>query len=374
MKSIQLFLLLMLVGISLQAQPPRPAPTPNDTLNSTKILADGRVIFSIYAPKAVSVTLIGDFLKEYKPINLVKNEVGVWSYTSDVLTPELYSYDFTVDGVKTLDPKNSLITEGLNGYNNCFEMPGKAFDYCAIKEVPHGNLQKVWYFSKVTGKTTRFHVYTPPGYENSKEKLPVLYLQHGGGDNDASWSGIGRANFIMDNLYAEKKAVPMIIVMPMGNPARKFYANPGIDEDPYYKQVFDEIMPLVAQKFRVLTDRYHTAYAGLSMGGLQAMNMAIFSPQRFGYVLPLSTGFFPPQIKMLEEKYADALRNPEINKLKLFWICMGGTKDIAYQNGLNNNTVFDKFGIKYQKANYDAGHTYITWRHNLAEFAPMLFK
>jgi len=369
-----LFFLAVLTAFVVNAQPPRPAPTPNDTLNSTKVLKDGRVMFSIYAPKASQVTLSGDFLKEYKPVQLVKNDLGVWSYTSDAVSPDVYSYDFVVDGVKTLDPKNVLLKEGENGYSNYFEVSGPESAYASIQNVPHGNLQKVWFFSKVTGKMTRFHVYTPPGYEKMKDKLPVLYLQHGGGDNDASWSTVGRANFIMDNLYAARKAVPMIVVMPMGHPGVGFFMNPGIDEDPYYKQMFDEIMPLVAEKFRALTDRYHTAYAGLSMGGLQAMNMALFSPQRFGYVLPLSTGYFPPQIKLLEEKYAAALRNPEINKLKLFWICMGGQKDIAYQNGLNCNALFDKFGIKYEKANYDAGHTFITWRHNLEEFAPKLFK
>lgn len=358
----------------IQAQPPRPAPTPNDTLQSVRVLPNNQVVFSIYAPKANQVLISGDFSKTYGPLNLVKNEQGVWSLITETLVPEVYSYDLVVDGVKTLDPKNTLLKAAENGYSNYFELPGKESAYCSMQNVPHGNVAMIWFFSKVTGKATRFHVYTPPGYENMKEKLPVLYLQHGGGDNDASWSTIGRANLIMDNLYANKKAKPMIIVMPMGHPANGFFMNPGIQEDPYYQQLFEEIMPLVQQKYRVKTDRFNTAYSGLSMGGLQALNIALFAPEKFGYVLPLSTGYFEAQRKMLEEKYVANLKNPAINQFKLFWIAMGGEKDIAYQNGVAVNAIFDKYGIKYQKANYNAGHTFITWRHNLQEFAPLLFQ
>jgi len=229
----------------LNAQPPRPAPTPNDTLQSVKVLPNNQVVFSIYAPKATQVQISGDFSKTYGLKLLQKNEQGVWSITTEPLLSDVYSYDLIVDGVKTIDPKNNLIKEAENGFSNYFEVAGAGADYCSIKNVPHGKIELVWFFSNVTGKNTRFHVYTPPGYEQMKEKLPVLYLQHGGGDNDASWSTIGRTNFIMDNLYAAKKAKPMVIVMPMGHPAAGFYMNPGLTEDPYYKQLFDEIMPLV---------------------------------------------------------------------------------------------------------------------------------
>ncbi|AUD00500.1 esterase [Spirosoma pollinicola] len=360
-------------ALSALAQPARPAPTPNDTLKSVHVSSANQLVFNLYAPKATTVTVSGDFSKSYGPKNLVKAESGVWTYTTEPIRPDLYSYDFVVDGVKTIDPKNTQLKEGENGYSNLFAMPGSEMDYCAIKDVPHGTLEQVYFFSKVTGKTSRFHVYTPPGYEKMKASLPVLYLQHGGGDNDASWSTAGRANFIMDNLYAQHKAKPMVVVMPMGHPGSGFYMNPGIDEDPYYKQLFDEIMPLVSTRYRVQSDRNHTAFAGLSMGGLQALNIALFSPEKFGYVLPLSTGYFPPQQKMLEEKFAAQLRNPEINRLKLFWIAMGGESDIAYKNGVAVNALLDKYGIKYQTNSYDAGHTFITWRHNLVEFAPLLF-
>lgn len=373
MKRVLLLSQLFLLALASFAQPARPAPTPNDTLTSVRVLPTNQVVFSIYAPKTTAVSVSGDFSKSFGSKNLIKSESGVWSYATEPIRPDLYNYSFVVDGVRTIDPKNNQLKEGENGYSNLFTMTGSEADYCAIKDVPHGTLEQVYFFSRVTGKTTRFHVYTPPGYEKMKAALPVLYLQHGGGDNDASWATAGRANFIMDNLYAQNKAKPMVVVMPMGHPGSGFYMNPGIDEDPYYKQLFTEIMPLVNTKYRVLSDRNHTAFAGLSMGGLQALNVALFSPEKFGYVLPLSTGYFPDQQKMLEEKYAAQLRNPEINRLKLFWIAMGGESDIAYKNGLAVNTILDKYGIKYKTNTYDAGHTFITWRHNLVEFAPLLF-
>jgi enterochelin esterase family protein len=149
----------------------------------------------------------------------------------------------------------------------------------------------------------------------------------------------------------------------------------GIDSDAYYKIFFNDIMPFVESHYNISGKRDDNAFSGLSMGGLQALNIAIFAPEKFGYVLPLSTGYFPPQLKELEENHADALKNPEINKFKLFWIAMGGEKDIAYQNGKNVLAMFDKYGIKYQTApTYPAGHTFLTWRHNLYDFAQLLFK
>ncbi|MEQ1586624.1 MAG: alpha/beta hydrolase-fold protein [Cyclobacteriaceae bacterium] len=367
-------LMLMVICISAHAQPFGGIRTPNDTLKSVRALKQNKVVLSIYAPKAAEVTVMGDFLKEYKPLPLTKGEQGVWSVLISDLVPDVYTYDFTVDGVKTFDPKNPQYKEGENGLSNIFELPGKEADYCAVKNVPHGKVEKIWFSSSVTNTTGRFHIYTPPGYEKMKGPLPVLYLQHGGGDNDAAWTTVGKANFIIDNLLADGKVKPMIVVMPMGHPAAGFFMEPGTDIDPYYKQLFNEIMPYVESHYNVSVKREHKAYAGLSMGGLQALNIALFNPEKFGYVLPLSTGYFPPQLKTIEEKYSAQLKNPEINKLKLFWIAMGGEKDIAYQNGKNVLAMLDKYGIKYKTNDYPAGHTFITWRHNLLEFAPLLFK
>ncbi|MFZ9662095.1 MAG: esterase, partial [Chitinophagaceae bacterium] len=318
--------------------------------------------------KATSVLISGDFKGGYPSLNLVKAENGIWSATTESLTPDIYTYDFSVDGIRTFDPKNPQYKESENGLSNIFLMNGKESEYCTVKNVPHGQVNKVWLHSAVLNSEI------PPGYEKMKKELPVLYLQHGGGDNDGSWTTVGKANVILDNLQAEGKITPMIVVMPMGHPTPGFHMETGVDADPYYAILFKDIIPYVEATFHVSKRRYDRAYAGLSMGGLQALNIAIFKPEIFGYVLPLSTGYFPPQLTTLEEKQADALKNPEINQLKLFWIAMGGEQDIAYKNGKNVLALFDKYRIKYQTNDYPAGHTFITWRHNLEEFAPLLFK
>ncbi len=384
MKTIKIYttLLFLLIIVTLNAQPPGPPPSPNDTLKSVSVSPDGKVTLSIYAPNATAVSVSGDFgIFDVIPGEggsrekiLTKNEDGVWSYTTAPLPEEVYSYTFSVDGVRTLDPLNKLLKESERNYSNYFIMPGEGTKYCQNLDVPHGKVEQVWFHSEVTQQMTRFHVYTPPGYEHMEKQLPLLILQHGGGDNDASWATIGRANFIMDNLYAAEKVEPMIIVMPMGHPGQGFFMGLGIDEDPYYDQLLNEIIPLVRKQYNVKNGRYNTAFAGLSMGGLQALNLSLFAPEQFGYVLPLSTGYFEAQRKKLVEEYADVLRNPELNNFKLFWIAMGGESDIAYQNGLAVNKIFDEHGIKYETNTYDAGHTFITWRHNLLEFAPLLFR
>ena len=363
-----------MVTASAHAQFTPPKPTPNDTLHSVQILPDNKVVLSIYAPKASEVTVNGDFEGGFPFAKLTGSANGVWSVIVGPLQPDVYTYDFTVDGIRTFDPKNPQYKEGQNNLSNIFEMPGKQSEYCAIKNVPHGKVEIVWFASPVLNNTGRMHVYTPPGYEKMKTKLPVLYLQHGGGDDDASWTTAGKANFIMDNLLAEGKIKPMIVVMAMGHPADGFFMQPDTDGDPFYKQFFTDIVPYIESHYNVSDKKEDRAFSGLSMGGIQALNMAIYHADKFGYVLPLSTGYFPDQLKTLEEKHIDALKNPEINKLKLFWIAMGGEKDIAYKNGLNVNALFDKYGIKYKTSTYPAAHTFITWRHNLYEFAPMLFR
>jgi len=305
---------------------------------------------------------------------LNKDDIGIWSTVVGPLAPDLYSYDFSVDGLKMIDPKNAMLKEGANGYSNLFEVSGESADYQAIKDVPHGHLEEVWFQAKSIGKVSRAHVYLPPGYENMSEKLPVLYLQHGGGDNDASWSTGGRANFILDNLLAEGKMKPMVVVMPYGNPGGGFYTTVSGDADPYYKYFFEDLVPYLETNYKVKNSPEFRAYAGLSMGGLQALNMAFFYADRFAYILPLSTGFFPNQLSDVEKLCADESIQKKINQLKLFRIAMGGEKDIAYQNGLNTNALFDKYGIRYETDSYPAGHTFITWRHNIKDFAPLLFQ
>src|SRR5262249_35679826 len=194
--------LLCLVGRAV-AQPPQRQPTPNDTLVSPQIAADHKVTFRIYAPKASEVTVGGDFGTAVK---LTKDDKGVWSATVGPLTPDFYSYSFTVDGVRTLDPKNATIKQGIASLDNMFYMQGKETEFEDNRKVSHGEIRQVWYQSATLDAQRRMHVYTPPGYDAGTDKYPVFYLLHGGGDEDSGWSTIGRAGFILDNLIADKKA------------------------------------------------------------------------------------------------------------------------------------------------------------------------
>ena len=188
--------------------------TPNSNLKSTEVAADHRVTFRIYAPKASEVSVGGDFGQGGK---MEKDDNGVWSLTAGPLVPDFYSYAFNVDGVRTVDPKNAMIKPGLGSVDSMFLVPGDEADFEMTKDVPHGDIRAVWYHSATLDSARRMHVYTPPGYDGGSEKYPVFYLLHGGGDEDSGWSTIGRAGFIVDNLIAAKKAVPMIVVMPNGS-------------------------------------------------------------------------------------------------------------------------------------------------------------
>jgi enterochelin esterase family protein len=222
----------------------------------------------------------------------------------------------------------------------------------------------------------RLHVYLPPNYDKIKEKLPVLYLLHGGGDNDASWTTIGRANNIMDNLYNEQKAKPMIIVMPAGHTPVKGGTpmGAGPEKDPFCQDFTNDIIPFIEKNYRVSAKREHRALAGLSMGGIQTLNLALWYPEKFSYVNPMSTGYFPPLIKELEEKYASFLKNPAINQFKIFNITSGKSDFLVMQNNKNTLELFDKMGIKYQYTEGEGSHTFLVWRRNLYDFAQRIFK
>src|SRR5262245_41587306 len=224
--------LLTLVGFAdspTTAQQPTKGAPPR--LASPEAHADKKVTFRILAPKATEVTLRGDWMTG-APEKLAKDEKGVWSATVGPLTPDFYSYAFTVDGVRTLDPRNPTIKQGIASLDNMFFLPGPEAAFQDNKPVPHGDVRKVWYQSSTLGTQRRMHVYTPPGYDAAKESDPVLYLLHGGGDEDSGWSTIGRAGFILDNLIADKKAKPMLVVMPNGSLPRPAAATPGAKLDP----------------------------------------------------------------------------------------------------------------------------------------------
>ena len=340
-------------------------------------MPDGKIRFSIFAPEAHEVTVSGDYAPVFGANKLSKDFSGVWTYTSDfTVKPDLYTYDFTVDGIKVFDPKNAQYKESLSGFSNIIEVPGPENDFQAVKNVPHGRIDKVMYVSSALGGISRrLHVYLPPNYDKGKTPFPVLYLLHGGGDNDASWTTVGHANLILDNLYAAGKLKDMIVVMPAGHtPVARFTMGAGPEQDPFIQDLMKDIIPFVEQNYRVSPKREHRAIAGLSMGGVQTLNTALWYPEKFGYVYPMSTGYFPDAIKELEGKYASVLKNPAINQFKLFTVGAGKADLLVANNNKATLSLFDKMGIKYNYVETEGSHTFLVWRRNLAYIAPLLFR
>src|SRR5215813_3903181 len=362
-------------------------PTPNDTLVSTEVLSDRRVTFRIYAPKASEVTMRGDWMEAAGTVKMEKDEKGVWGATVGPLAPDFYSYSFTVDGVRTLDPKNPTIKQGINSIDNMFFLSGAEAAFQDNRPVPHGEIRKVWYQSITLGMQRRMHIYFPPGYDHGKERYPVFYLLHGGGDEDSGWSTIGRAGFIIDNLLAEKKAQPMIIVMPNGSlprPANLPPAQPGAPPDPavtnslqelFTNELLKDIVPFVEKNYRALPGAANRAIAGLSMGGGQTTRVVTTHPDQFAYVGVWSAGVNPQTSADFEKRAAAFLDNPDkINKqVKLFSISVGD-KDFTLAGSKNMAEILTKRGIKYEMHISGGGHTWINWRNYLRDYAQALFQ
>jgi len=340
--------------------------SPNDTLHSTVILPDGGVIFQIYAPTAERVSVSGD-LPWGQPIQFVKQENGVWKGRLAKIDDGFYRYQFNVDGINVYDPKSELAGET----RALLKVQHTGDEFFAMKDVPHGALAQRWYYSKTLGCMRRLHVWTPAGYEKNNAKLPVLYLIHGGGDNDASWPNVGAAGLILDNLLAEGKMVPMVVVMPNGTVT-------GVPNEvpPFAEDMVTDIIPFTESNYNVLTDKDHRAVAGLSMGGMETLEVAFNNPDMFNYVWVLSSSFAPGQEPAAESARLKVKENiAKLNSFKEMVFTQGGESDIAYNNCKNTLSQLDKDGLKYEyMENAQAGHSWGTWRADLYTLAQRLFK
>ena len=376
------FLILSSVPLVVlgQGTPPAPAavkpqrtPTPNDTLISPEIGSDRAVTFRLYAPKAETVKLGSEF--KNGNLDMTKADNGVWSVTATV-DPGTYRYTFNVDGVRTLDPKNPLLSESVGNANSMFVVPGAP--YMDVADVPHGAVAVINYKSTaLAGRMRRMHVYTPPGYElGGREKYPVFYLLHGAGDNDDCWTSVGRANYILDNLIAAKKAKPMIVVMPAGHTsAGRFTPGSG---DEFLKDFTEDVVPYVERHYRVLTDRKDTALAGLSMGGGQTLSLFGAHPERYAYVGVFSSGVLarqsPTSVEDWGTEHAATLDSPAAKKgLKLLWFSTG-SEDRLLPISKSTVEMLNKHGFKAEFDESAGGHTWINWREYLNHFAPLLFQ
>ena len=337
-------------------------PSLGDTLTSVEVTGEGELTLRIYAPEANKVGLSGDLIgmNLYGP-EFTRDSQGVWTGVVRDLKPGIYSYLFTVDGVKANDPRAKTFIDGQSVLE--YDPQGDAF--WAMRDVPHGTISAIYYPSTTTNTTRRMHVWTPADYNQTTDPLPVLYLIHGGGGTDASWSTTGRAGFILDNLLADGKMVPMVVVMPDG----------GMETSLFTDELMNDIIPYVERNFRTLTDADHRAVAGLSMGGLETLDILLRHYNSFTYVFPMSTGWFAntgvfEQWEPYIKEHAD-----EMNKaFKAFTFFMGGEIDIAYSNCVNTRALFEKYGVRHEYSSMDGGHSWYVWRHNLRDIAPVLFK
>jgi len=335
-------------------------PTPNDSLVSFQVNDDGSATFRLYAPEAKKVELGGDVRAE----KIERADNGVWTMTTaSNINPSAYRYYFRVDGMKLNDPKNPMVAD----FRPMVELVPKGDTlFWQKKDVPHGLMSIVYYESAATKSTRRMFVWTPPGYFSNNEKLPVLYLMHGGGDNDTNWPGQGKAGWILDNLFAEGKIVPMIVVMPDGS----------IPVETFAHDLGSNIVPYIEAHFRVLADTPHRAIAGLSMGGLDLLETLVDYPNLFAYVNVMSSGWFSRNPESLE-KYDERVKAvaPTLKKnIKYFIFTTGGQSDMASKNTPLTREIFTKHGIESDYSEMEGGHTMYVWRHNLYNFTQKIFK
>lgn len=381
-----LLLLLLFIGFSHVFAQQSLDSGKSKEIRSPEIYADKSVTFRIKAANALKVVLQGDMLGAKGNVEMMKGEDGVWSYKTEILPSDLYSYTFLVDGVKLNDPNNVHQVRDVATILNVFLIDGGKADLYKVNNVPHGTITKRWYNSKILGKERRLTIYTPAGYEESKNKYPVLYLMHGMGGDEEAWSALGRAAQILDNLIAQGKAKPMIMVMPNGNISQQ--AAPGESTDGFYKptmqlpntmdgrmeESFPEVMKFVETNYKADATKAKRAIAGLSMGGFHSLHISRFYPNTFAYV-----GLFSPAImpfgkttSIVYENFDTSLQKQKDNGYNLYWIAIGKT-DFLYKSVADYRKKLDAIGMKYTYVESEGGHVWSNWRDYLAAYAPLLF-
>jgi len=332
-----------------------------------RVLQDNRVLFRIKGPDAQKVQI--DLGKKY---DMIKDADGFWEVTTEPQGEGFHYYSLLIDGVAVADPGSETFY-GMGRMASGIEIPINGEDYYAIKDVAHGETRTARYYSSVLNSWRRLYVYTPSAYNESKDKYPVLYLLHGGGEDERGWATQGKTDLILDNLIAEKKAQPMLVVMVDGNTG-----SPGFSEQflrSFEAELKQSVIPFVEKNYRAKTDLKSRALAGLSMGGLQTLYAGIYNPDLFSYLGVFSSGWLPNQKNISDRQYEYMKKNSGIiNDRVTLWIAMGGKEDIAYENCQVMLSKFKELNIKYTYQEYPGGHTWPVWRNNLYMFAPLLFK
>ena len=393
MKRLTALTVALLIGVTMFAQQALWGTAP---VVSPEIHDNNTVTFRFKAPKAVRVQLTGDFLPVQKNakfeapgiVDLKEGQEGVWEYTTpEPLKPELYSYSFIVDGLRMNDPANVYLIRDVSTLTNVFIIGGDRADFYKVNPVPHGTVSRIWYDSPALGLERRMTVYTPAGYETSGKHYPVLYLLHGMGGDEEAWISLGRTAQVLDNLIAQGKAKPMIVVMPNGNASQE--AAPGESSrgmvpptmqlpktmEGSYEQAFPEIVKFIDKNYRTIKSKSGRAIAGLSMGGFHSLHISKQYPDMFNYIGLFSAAIMPnkdvssPIYEDIEGKLkVQFAKNPA-----LYWIAIGKT-DFLYKANEEYRKLLDEKGYKYTYYESDEGHIWKNWRIYLTEFVPMLFR
>jgi enterochelin esterase family protein len=368
---LTLTLLLVLVSLTLLAQQP-PAITSPD------VQPDGKATFRFLDPNAKDVKL--QFEGKPEPAPMTREESGVWSLTLGPLDPDIYGYDFIADGVPLMDPNNASIKPNLLNPQNMVHVAGVTPQLWEVAEVPHGVIHHHFYRSKVVGDQRDFYVYTPPGFDpKAKTKYPVFYLLHGYSDSADGWTAVGMANVILDNLIAQGKAKPMIVVMPLGYGTPEMiklkwdvWQHPDVRQlnfDNFAKALLTEVMPQVESAYPVSAKREDRAIAGLSMGGSESLLTGLNNVDKFAYVGSFSAGgiqtdSYPTEFPTLDAKGASQLR--------VLWIACGTDDRLIADNRKLKEWLKTK-NVAFTDIETPGAHTWMVWRRNLIAFAPLLF-
>ncbi|MFN8258999.1 MAG: alpha/beta hydrolase-fold protein [Bacteroidales bacterium] len=389
MKKNVFLILVLIMGFQIEAVSQQALWGGQDIV-SPEINADNSVTFRLMAPNAREVKISGGWMpaQGWTPGSelMKKDEKGLWTYTTQPLPSDLYSYTFSVDGFSTTDPNNVYLIRDVASITNVLIVGGGKGDLYKVNKVAHGTVSKRWYDSPGTGLVRRITIYTPPGYENNQEKYPVLYLLHGMGGDEEAWIQLGRTSQIIDNLIAQGKAKPMLIVMSNGNVVQE--AAPGESNLGFYKptfqlpntmdgkfeETFTDIIKFVESNYRVKTGKENRAIAGLSMGGYHSLHISRYYPNTFDYIGLFSPAVMPDKkvVSKVYDNFDGTLATQMKNGYKLYWIGIGKT-DFLYKAVEEYRGKLDKMGMKYTYYESEGGHTWTNWRVYLSMYLPQLF-
>jgi enterochelin esterase-like enzyme len=359
-----------------------PASTNIPGIQYPQILPDNRVVFRVKAPDAQKMQI--DLGKKY---DMLKDTGGYWKVTTDPIGEGFHYYSLLIDGVPVVDPSSQTFY-GMGRMASGIDIPDKDMDYYQARNVPHGQVRSVNYYSNITKAWRRAYVYTPPGYDdNLNKRYPVLYLQHGAGEDETGWSTQGKMDFILDNLIAEKKATPMIVVMDRGyatDPTKPVNTNVvgpgprGMSSNVFPEVLVKDIIPMIDKNFRTLTDCEHRAMAGLSMGGFQTFQTTMTNLDKFAYIGGFSGASFLQAGTDIKQMYNGAWSDPAAfnQKVKLIYISIGTAEPERMYTGVKGfHEALEKAGIKH--VYYESpgtSHEWQTWRRSLRQFASLIFK